>query len=262
MLIFVLLLVVLLLLYFYFYNQKKTSVIEYFSEDHSFPQIIYQTWKTKTKLPDNFRIWSSTWKNNHPNYKYLLWDDEDNRNFIKDNYPDFLKIYDSYDKNIKRVDAVRYFFLYHYGGIYADLDFESLKPIDPLLKEYQDYDVILGRMGTNTKFRHSIPNAIMISKPKSDFWLFVIENLRKRYRRRKVEIATGPILLKYCVEKYKGPSKIKLLPNQYLYPINWFSKKGRAHRTDIVKNNKLLDNKKACKLFPHSYAVTYWTHSW
>ena len=50
----------------------------------------------------------------HPSWEYKLWTDEDNRNLIKDHYPWFLKTYDEYDVNIKRVDAVRYFYLYHY----------------------------------------------------------------------------------------------------------------------------------------------------
>ena len=39
------------------------------------------------------------------------------------------EIYDNYDVNIKRVDAVRYFYLYHFGGLYVDLDFECIKNI-------------------------------------------------------------------------------------------------------------------------------------
>ena len=41
-----------------------------------------------------------------------------------------------------RVDAVRYFLRYHYGGVYADLDFEALKPLDALLVEK---DLVLGQ---------------------------------------------------------------------------------------------------------------------
>ena len=43
--------------------------------------------------------------------------------------------YDGYDIHIKRVDAVRYFYLYHYGGVYLDLDQLCLRELEktPLL---------------------------------------------------------------------------------------------------------------------------------
>ena len=204
---------------------KLKSIEHFIKKKNKFPKIIYQTWKTRT-LPKNFQVWSSTWKENHPKHKYLMWTDKNNRDFIKNNYSDFLETYDNYNQNIKRVDAVRYFFLYHYGGIYADLDFESLKPLDPILKEFSDYDVILGRMGINEEFAHSIPNAIMISKPRADFWLYVIENMKKRANQDGAEYDTGPMLLKYCVDTYRGPSKIKVLSTDYLYPINWAINEG------------------------------------
>ena len=60
-----------------------------------------------------------------------------------------------------RVDAVRYFFLYHFGGLYVEMDAECLRPVAPL---FQSGDVWLGRMGSNPAFAHSIPNAIMASR--------------------------------------------------------------------------------------------------
>ena len=37
-------------------------------------------------------------------------------------YSSFLPVYESYPYNIQRVDAARYFILYHFGGVYLDLD--------------------------------------------------------------------------------------------------------------------------------------------
>ena len=78
------------------------------------PRRIFQTWKSKTDIPENMSYWQSTWRKHNPDYVYQLWDDEDNRNFIKEYYPWFLEKYDSYDVMIKRADAIRYFYLYHY----------------------------------------------------------------------------------------------------------------------------------------------------
>jgi len=44
------------------------------------------------------------------------------RDFIETEYPWFLHTYDHYRYPVQRVDAVRYFLMLHYGGIYMDFD--------------------------------------------------------------------------------------------------------------------------------------------
>ncbi|HID99909.1 MAG TPA: hypothetical protein EYP59_06430 [Thiotrichaceae bacterium] len=79
----------------------------------SIPKIIHQTGKNK-HVPPNCVPLQRTWLTHHPDWEYRLWTDVDNRAFISQHYPWFLPIYDSYPENIMRVDAVRYFILYHY----------------------------------------------------------------------------------------------------------------------------------------------------
>ena len=51
-----------------------------------------------------------------------LWNPRDSREFIRREYPWFLSTYDSYRLPVQRVDALRYFLMRHFGGIYIDLD--------------------------------------------------------------------------------------------------------------------------------------------
>src|SRR5256885_2573686 len=90
---------------------------------------IFQTWKSRTALPDNFAYWRSTIIQNNPDFAFTLWDDNDNRNFIASYFPWFLPVYDKLPSEIYRVDCVRYFYLYVHGGFYIDLDTEGLKPL-------------------------------------------------------------------------------------------------------------------------------------
>lgn len=53
---------------------------------------------------------------------HFLWTDATARLFMQTHYPSFLPTYDSYEYNIQRADAIRYFVLHRYGGIYMDLD--------------------------------------------------------------------------------------------------------------------------------------------
>lgn len=51
-----------------------------------------------------------------------LWTDEKSRDFIAAEYPWFLETFESYPQSIQRADAIRYFVLAHFGGVYVDLD--------------------------------------------------------------------------------------------------------------------------------------------
>lgn len=44
-------------------------------------------------------------------------------------YPWFLETFDGYPYPIQRADAIRYFVLHHFGGIYIDLD--DVRPFTP-----------------------------------------------------------------------------------------------------------------------------------
>jgi len=246
--------------------------INFESNRSAIPKIIFQTWKTHD-LPKQFEYWSSTWKK-YNSYEYILWDDAENRDFVATYFDWFLPVYDGYDAGIKRADAIRYMFLYHHGGIYADLDFECLKPFDELLNVYKDYDIILGSMdagvGSQWHLSNNIPNAIMISKPGCTFWLKVLKELERRSKiPGRPEVQTGPVVLKdvytwYC---FLGPVvarawgySIKVLPPSVLYPISWATGEEERKAALASETTSLTQRMKA--KYPDSYAVTYWTHSW
>lgn len=54
---------------------------------------------------------------------------------LQDHYPWFLPTYLAYPYHIQRVDAIRYFLLYHYGGVYIDLDMGCRKRLD-FMRQY------------------------------------------------------------------------------------------------------------------------------
>ena len=84
------------------------------------------------ELPAN---WTRAFNNCNKQYQLrnwttILWTDESICSFIKNHYPSFLPTYNSYPYSIQRVDAARYFILFHYGGVYLDLDVGCLQNKD------------------------------------------------------------------------------------------------------------------------------------
>jgi inositol phosphorylceramide mannosyltransferase catalytic subunit len=98
----------------------------------------------------------------------MLWTDASSREFIANEYPWFLDTFDGYTYPIQRADAIRYFILYHYGGIYIDLDIGCEKRLDSLLS----YSVILPR----TK-PVGVSNDLIFSEKKHPFMAQTIHSL-------------------------------------------------------------------------------------
>lgn len=161
------------------------------------PKIIHQTYKNET-IP---KIWQGPQKSIvdlHPDYEYILWTDEMARDFIKTNYNWFLNTFDNYKYPIMRADTIRYFILYHYGGIYIDLDNGCTAKLDPLL-EYPAW------------LRKTVPtgvsNDIMGSRPGHPFFAKVIDNLQKYNRNWFVSYitimySTGPLFVSVIWKQY------------------------------------------------------------
>jgi len=221
------------------------------------PKIIHQTWKSE-EIPDGFAKWVESWRRHHPDWKYVLWTDEANRDFIAQEYPWFVRQYDRYPYKIQKVDAARYFILHKYGGLYVDLDFESLKPIEPLLEgstcvlgfEPDEHCTRLGR-------DKIVGNAVMASTPKHPFFELVIRKLggfsKRRHWKQPVLETTGPFMLSNAYDIYReksGAHDVKLVPAEQLYPLT-------LEEADALQIEGLGGSK-----LKGAYAVHYHTGTW
>lgn len=87
---------------------------------------------------------------------------------------------------IKRADVLRLAVLYAYGGVYADIDVEALRPMDPLLVAAQRarQSVLLGEENVvhtvlleKRLSKQLVSNAVMASAPRQAFWAKVIQEI-------------------------------------------------------------------------------------
>jgi mannosyltransferase OCH1-like enzyme len=199
------------------------------------PKIIHLTWKTKI-IPLKWKRMALSWKKTNPEWKIKLWTDEDNRKYISENYPDFLPIFDAYPHNIQRADAIRYFLLKDFGGVYCDLDIECLGSLDEYF-DNSESEVFLVQSGNVKVFT----NCFMASKPGAKFWDEVIDRLKNPCipwyaltKHFEVMYSTGPLMVNDVANKTK--SIIGLLPR------NVFMAYSVADDSSIVKPYALLRN--------------------
>jgi inositol phosphorylceramide mannosyltransferase catalytic subunit len=201
------------------------------------PKIIHQTYKTE-EIPEHWKAGQDAVKELHPDWEYMVydplatsspslvreqeyadewqfWTDDEAHTFISTHYPAFLPTYDSYSHPIQRVDALRYFLLYHYGGVYLDLDLAPYRSFTPLL-QFPAFACLTTPTG--------ISNDILGSIPHHPFYRLVIENLEV-YNRNwldgyvTVMYTTGPLFfsavwIQYLASLRGNPSsmdRIKVL---------------------------------------------------
>jgi len=220
-------------------------------------KIIHQSWKDDDIPYDIYpRDWIDSWKKLNPDWEYKFWTDEDNRNLILSDYPQYLELYDSYERPIAKADIVRLFYMHKFGGLYVDLDFKCLKCFDDLIIP----EVInLGRQQTKNFETNSIANALIYSPPGQDFWLQCADELIHHKfidgKLNNTEAATGPIFLYNCLNKFKP--NLKIHDPELCYPVSW-ELDGSAI-SNSLKNEWLKFPEKS---FPDAYSITYWSGGW
>lgn len=182
-----------------------------------FPKIMHQTWRTKdlSSIPE-FQACADSWRVYHPDYRYFLWDDQENSDFVKSEFAWYHDTWMSFDKNIKRLDSIRYMWMYVYGGVYADLDMECLQSLEGLLDCHRECDTILFCDLDAEGNCVSANPALIASKPGSKFWLEVL-NYAAQNRANYVTECTGPVALGRVASTACARFRIKLLDQNRLF---------------------------------------------
>lgn len=100
------------------------------------PKIIHQIWIGEF-VPEKFKAFQESWKRYHPDWEYRLWTQHD---IALNNWYNADLIARSRNPG-ETSDIMRYEILYRYGGVYLDMDFECLAPLDVL---HYTYDLYVG----------------------------------------------------------------------------------------------------------------------
>ena len=205
------------------------------------PKIIHLTYKDHN-IPASWKSTIPAWKKYNPDWEIRFWTDEDNRKLIESKYKWFLHVYDSYEYGIQRADAIRYFILYTYGGIYSDMDIEPTKNFNKLFTKKTDQEVYL----IKSPQLSYVTNCFMASKPKTKFWEDVFKEMKEVAKSPSifwvgkhwtVMNTTGPIMINKVYRNYKNKDKVKIICSEYIVPTkcNICSRKPCKTRSSYTK---------------------------
>lgn len=149
----------------------------------------------------------NSWKRKNPQAEYRFYDDRACRAIVVSEFPSYLQTYDSFAYAVQRADFFRYLVVYRYGGLYADIDMECLKPFDWFFA--QEGAVFCIEMQTTVQRQRElgylhpfqIANCIFAAEPNNSFLGRVLERIVALSRSRadcaisEIEDITGPRML-------------------------------------------------------------------
>merc|ERR1712228_1094044 len=175
------------------------------------PRIIHQIWLGPQPIPSQYRFWSESWIEKHPNWKYMLWTDESLKNeaLFEWNSSINRSLFEICTNYGEKSDILRLEILYKIGGVYVDLDIDC------------NISCFVGL--SNSGFVE-INNAIFGSKPRnkllSEIWSS-IHLICKDDKTKNTLLRTGPIRITRCImnlyQKYKD--NLLIFPTIFFYPF-------------------------------------------
>ncbi|HYQ16727.1 MAG TPA: glycosyltransferase, partial [Polyangiaceae bacterium] len=232
--------------------------------NESIPRIIHQTWKS-SELPEPFARFAARWQALHPRFEYRLWTDAQNDAFVRDEYPQYYRLYRSFPREIYRADLARCLYLLRFGGVYVDLDVEPLRPLDAFLAE-AGACVLGAEPEAHARKRRGKPlmacNAIMASAPGHPFWQRMLEEIERRAALPGGEPVgvTGPLALDAVFERHGAELGVQISEPDAFFPL-----------PDVDAQSLPLDARlrthfqrmRQLELYPSaSFGVHHWAHSW
>ncbi|XP_074653274.1 uncharacterized protein LOC141907509 [Tubulanus polymorphus] len=144
------------------------------------PKRMHQVWKDNM-VPIGFKPQITKWMQINDEWEYWFWTEAIAEEFMMKRFPKYHELYASYPLDSHRINVIRYFILYAFGGIFADMDVAPVVSWDKLFgahttvisKDHPAHTYVLwNRDKTPT-------NAVMMSSPNHTFFKQVIEKLPK-----------------------------------------------------------------------------------
>ncbi|KAL3864847.1 hypothetical protein ACJMK2_006497 [Sinanodonta woodiana] len=190
-------------------------------------KILHQKWNTKN-IPIQFKDYVKSFIDNHPTWQYMFWTDQSTRQFIQDHFSNLLSLYDNYVNPLNRADSMRYMLLFYYGGVYSDLDIQSLRPLDPMIKKYSCFLAQEPHVHSivYSNFYEQASTAFMACRKRHPFMKRVLENLYTFFHFANEHDSTGPRFLTFIFRQYarqKGDMQITDEEYVYLSPPEYFN---------------------------------------
>ena len=220
---------------------------------------IIQTWKTHNLSPIHRNMVDKIQRLN-PNSNYIFFDDNAITEFIKESYPQYLDVFNGFRYVIQKIDFFRYLAVYHYGGVYLDLDIELNMSVESLKMdhcavfpiEYEKVPLSQQLPGLTNKSQVGLGNYAFYAPKKHPFIKHIIDsivesmrsNMSKRQNKESynhyVYRTTGPMQVSKAYYDYdlKNRKEVRLIKPTPFFKRAHFGNFGKhmEHGSWKIKN--------------------------
>lgn len=178
-------------------NAYKSIILSENVNIFSVPKILHQTgkdWNSLKPIHKEFYQECDKYYSTKNGWKHWFWNDSSINIFVKNHHTNLYKQFINLKPQIRRVDTVRYLWMYTYGGIYIDLDTECLR---------DGTSFINGLYNDSIAYNGGYPEPFfMMSSPQNPFWLFMVNEIFNTWELSGVRDTTGPQGLQKTLKKY------------------------------------------------------------
>jgi hypothetical protein len=209
------------------------------------PNRVHQIW-LGGKLPVRYQGWTDSWRRMNKDWEYRLWDE---KAILKFGLKNEVAFRESASFGAKS-DIARYEILEREGGVYADTDFECLRPMNELVKSCSFF------AGTIFSDIPEINNGLMGCVPGHPLLRRLVEQVSKPIKTKDTGVildTTGPRrLTKTFFESIAILSESDVIfPSTYFYPFPNYIKKETASLATM-------------RAYAREWSLTvhYWETSW
>jgi Glycosyltransferase sugar-binding region containing DXD motif len=185
-----------ILIVLFWYNILRICIGESLGKFRQIPRNVFQTWHTKC-LPPKMAICATTLRTMNPEFTFHLYDDNDCRQFISQNFDQ--EVVDAYDALVPgafKADLWRYCVLYIHGGIYLDIKYECIGGF-----RLRDL-LLMDCTWVHENDPELIYTGLLVRPPKCSKMLQcirkIVHNVKYRIYGRTYTSPTGPDLLGGC----------------------------------------------------------------
>ncbi len=155
-----------------------------------------------------------TWRQFHPRWEYVLWDDEKifTRRWVNQKHVDFYR-----ERGVWHgvADLVRYEILYRQGGFMPGADSECLRPVDELFTGPFDAFAVY----ENERAAPGLISPLEAAEPGSTFAAELVWGLFQKRSVAEPWKTTGNKFMADVYERQSWP-KVRVFPSHYLNPVH------------------------------------------
>lgn len=219
------------------------------------PKIIHQIWISSKDsqfqgYPENrptYQKYAKSWQEHHPDYQYQLWNNRQVEELLAT--PGYERWRDFYhtkiQRHIEKCDFARYLILYNCGGIYADLDFECRRSLEPL-RGNRELGLVPEVAEHQFFYKEMICNSFIMSIAKHPIWRQVLDEIVSNYKpTNSVPENTGPCVLTRIIPL----TDANRIPSCSIIPYTYYE-----HRSW----NCTPEQAEQAYTYPHWTEGTYW----